>query len=170
MVLPTHDLSSARRVPIRVIVADDHRIVRTAERMLLQTVADIRVIGEAADGRDALALIERLIPDVAVLELELRCMDGVAVTQAIAARGIPTRVVILTLHVDERNHVLARAAGAVGYLAKDTADRELVSAIRAVMSRRDHPSPPLARMPDIRQARGLSPRRPHPRRWPDELR
>lgn len=85
---------------IRVILADDHSIVRTGLKAVLGAAKDIEVVGEAANGREAVALAERLKPDVAVMDLSMPEMDGREATREIVAKGLPTRVLVLTMHTE----------------------------------------------------------------------
>jgi DNA-binding NarL/FixJ family response regulator len=117
---------------IRVILADDHLVVRAGLKALLGTSKDIDVVGEATNGRDAVSLVERLSPHVAVLDLDMPQMDGLAATKELVARGSPTRVLILTMHTEDEYLVTLLEAGAAGYLVKNAADRELADAVRAV--------------------------------------
>jgi len=117
---------------IRVILADDHSVVRTGLKAVLGAAKDIAVIGEAKTGREAIALVERLKPDVVVMDLSMPEMDGTAATKEIVAKGLPTKVLILTMHEEEDYLVPLIEAGAAGYLEKSAADRELVDAVRAV--------------------------------------
>jgi two-component system, NarL family, response regulator NreC len=117
---------------ISVILADDHLVVRAGLKALLGATKDIKVMGEATNGRDALALVERLAPQVAVLDLDMPLMDGLAATKEIVARGVATRVLILTMHTEEEYLVTLLEAGAAGYLVKNAADRELADAVRAI--------------------------------------
>ena len=117
---------------IRIILADDHLVVRAGLKALLGATKDIEVVGEATNGRDALALVERLAPQVAVLDLDMPQMDGLAATKELVARGSPTRVLILTMHTEDEYLVNMLEAGAAGYLVKNAADRELADAVRAV--------------------------------------
>lgn len=117
---------------IRVILADDHAVVRAGLKAVLRTAKDIEVIGEAHDGRSAVALVERLRPDVAIMDLTMGDTDGATATKEIVAKGLPTRVLVLTMHSEEDYLVPLLEAGAAGYLVKSTADRELVDAVRAV--------------------------------------
>ena len=117
---------------IRVILADDHLVVRAGLKALLGATKDIQVVGEATNGRDALALVERLEPAVAVLDLDMPQMDGLTATKEIVARACGTRVLILTMHTEEEYLVTLLEAGAAGYLMKNAADRELADAVRAI--------------------------------------
>jgi len=117
---------------IRVILADDHAVVRAGLKAVLRTAKDIEVIGEASDGASAVALVERLRPDVAIMDLSMGDTDGATATKEIVAKGLPTRVLVLTMHSEEDYLVPLLEAGAAGYLVKSAADRELVDAVRAV--------------------------------------
>jgi two-component system, NarL family, response regulator NreC len=124
--------SETRVDPIRVCVADDHAVVRTGLRAVLGAARDIAVVGEAKDGREAVALAEQLKPDVIVMDLSMGDLDGIAATKAIVDRGLPTRVLVLTVHAEEDWVLPALEAGAAGYVMKSAADRELVTAVRMV--------------------------------------
>lgn len=117
---------------IRVILADDHLVVRAGLKALLGSSKDIEVVGEATNGRDAVAMVERLAPHVAVLDLDMPQMDGLAATKELVARASATRVLILTMHTEDEYLVTLLEAGAAGYLVKSAADRELADAVRAV--------------------------------------
>src|SRR5688572_25445213 len=117
---------------IRVILADDHAVVRAGLRAVLRTAKDIEVVGEASDGKAAVALVERLKPDVAIMDLSMGEVDGKSATKEIVAKSLPTRVLVLTMHAEEDYLVPLMEAGAAGYLVKSAADRELVDAVRAV--------------------------------------
>jgi two-component system, NarL family, response regulator NreC len=117
---------------IRVILADDHLVVRAGLKALLGATKDIEVVGEATNGREAIALVERLKPDVAVMDLDMPQMDGITAMKELAKLGLSTRVLILTMHTEEEYLVTLLEAGAAGYLVKNAADRELADAVRAV--------------------------------------
>lgn len=142
---------------IRVILADDHLVVRAGLRALLAGNRDIEVVGEAANGREALALIERLTPDVAVLDLDMPVMDGVTATRELVRRKISTRVLILTMHSEDEYLVALLEAGAAGYLVKNAADRELADAVRAVAAGDSYVQPSAA----LTLARNVSRRADH---------
>ena len=107
-------------------------MVRAGLKALLGVTKDIEVVGEATNGRDAVALVERLSPDVAVLDLDMPQMDGLAATKELVSRSSPTRVLILTMHTEDEYLITLLEAGAAGYLVKNAADRELADAVRAV--------------------------------------
>ena len=124
----------ARRSPrssVRVVVADDHPVVRAGIAGLLELADDIEVVGEAENGQQAVDLARELAPDVVVTDLRMPVMDGVAATRAIVALGQPTRVVVLTTYETDTEILRAVEAGATGYLLKDTPRAELVAGIRA---------------------------------------
>ena len=99
---------------IRVILADDHLVVRAGLKALLGTSKDIEVVGEASNGRDAVALVDRLAPHVAVLDLDMPQMDGLTATKEIVGKNVATRVLILTMHTEDEFLVSLLEAGAAG--------------------------------------------------------
>lgn len=117
--------------PIRVLLADDHAMLRGAVRALLETEPDLVVAGEAANGDEALAAVQRLRPDVVVMDLSMPGRGGLEATQAIVAQG-GARVLVLSMHSEEEGLLAALRAGASGYLSKGAAPDELVRAIRVV--------------------------------------
>lgn len=117
---------------IRVVLADDHAIVRAGLKAVLARASDIEIVGEASDGDEALALAERLDPDVLVMDVSMPKLDGIGATKTLTERGPRPRVLVLTMHVEEEYLVPLLEAGAAGYLVKSIADRDLVDAIRAV--------------------------------------
>jgi DNA-binding NarL/FixJ family response regulator len=142
---------------IRVVLADDHTVVRAGLKAVLGTARDIDVIGEARNGAEAVALVERFKPDVVVMDLSMDVMDGTHATKEIVAKGGATRVLILTMHPEEDYLVPLLAAGAAGYLVKSAADRELVDAVRAVAKGDVYVRPTAARV----LAKGLTRKDPH---------
>ena len=135
----------ARPDIIRVILADDHLVVRAGLKALLGATKDIQVVGEATNGRDAIALVERLKPHVAVLDLDMPQLDGAGATRELVAKSAETRVLILTMHDEDEYLVSLLEAGAAGYLVKNAADRELADAVRAVASGDTYVQPSAAR-------------------------
>ncbi|HEY8474837.1 MAG TPA: response regulator transcription factor [Natronosporangium sp.] len=116
----------------RVLLVDDQPLVRSGLRTLIESEPDLAVVGEAGTGADAIRLARELRPDVAVMDIRMPGTDGIAATAAITAEGGPTRVLILTTF-DEDEHVYgALRAGAAGFLVKDTALDDLITAIRVV--------------------------------------
>jgi len=117
---------------IRVVLADDHAIVRAGLKAILGAARDIAVVGEASNGRDAVALATRFRPHVVVMDLTMGEMDGIAATRLIVGTENAPRVLVLTMHPEDEYLVPLLEAGASGYLVKSAADRDLVDAVRAV--------------------------------------
>jgi NarL family two-component system response regulator LiaR len=116
---------------IRVLLVDDHPVVRQGLRALLSTQDGMEVVGEVEDGEAAVAAAERLSPDVVLMDVVMPGMDGVEALRRIAERRPQTRVVMLTSYADERRAMEAVDAGASGFLLKDASPRDVVAAIRA---------------------------------------
>lgn len=117
---------------IRVLLADDHPVLRTGLRTLLDQEPDIRIVGEASDGHEAVALAQRLRPDVVIMDISMPGLDGLEATRQIRGLDLPVQVLILTVHAQERYLFPVLKAGAAGYVNKTAADVELVAAIRTV--------------------------------------
>ncbi|MBI4786015.1 MAG: response regulator transcription factor [Chloroflexi bacterium] len=117
---------------IRVLLVDDHAILRDGLRAMLALSDDIQVVGEAADGREALAAIERLAPHVVIMDMAMPGMDGLEATRRIAKQSPQTKVLVLSQHDNERYILPVLQAGAVGYVLKRSVGAELVTAIRTV--------------------------------------
>ncbi|GII02206.1 response regulator [Planobispora takensis] len=117
---------------IRVLIADDHPVVRQGLRTFLDLQDDLEVVGEAADGTEALALTESLSPDVLLLDLKMPVLDGLGTLERLAERGPSPRVLVLTSVSDRGDVAPAMRAGAAGFLYKDVEPMALVRAIRAV--------------------------------------
>jgi two-component system response regulator NreC len=117
---------------IRLLVADDHPVVRAGLRMLLAAQPDMEVVGEAADGDAAVARALQLKPDVVVMDLAMGGMDGLAATREIVNRLPHTKIVVLTMHDNEEYLRQALDAGATGYVLKEAVDTEIAVAIRVV--------------------------------------
>jgi DNA-binding NarL/FixJ family response regulator len=132
---------------IRVVLVDDHAIVRTGLRAVLGAAPEIEVVGEASGGVDAVALLARTPADVVVMDISMSEGDGIAATRAIVARGEQApRILVLTMHAEEAYLEPVLEAGASGYLVKSTADRELVEAVRAVARGEVYVQPAAARV------------------------
>lgn len=129
---------------LKLLLADDHQIVRQGLRALLRTVPDFRLVGEAADGLEAVRLVERLQPDVLVLDLMMPGLNGMEVARQVARRMPQTRVVILSMHSNEAYVFEALQAGAMAYVLKESGADELVQAIRDVAAGRRYLSPPFS--------------------------
>jgi DNA-binding NarL/FixJ family response regulator len=119
-------------VTIRLVLADDQELVRAGFRMILDTRDDLEVVGEASDGAQALALVDRLRPDVVLMDVRMPVMDGLEATRRIAATDGPTRVLILTTYGLDDVVSAALRAGASGFLLKDARPAELVDAVRVI--------------------------------------
>jgi len=117
---------------IRVLLVDDHAILRSGLKAVLGAARDIEVVGEASNGREALDQVQRLAPDVVVMDLTMAEMDGITATRALGERENPPRVLVLTMHAEEEYLLPVLEAGASGYLVKSAADRELIEAVRTV--------------------------------------
>ena len=130
--------------PIRVLLADDHGVVRKGLCYVLQRLPGFEVVGEAADGREAVALTEQLSPDVVVMDIAMPQLNGIDATAQIVKRNPRVGVIILSMHSDETYLVRALSAGARGYLLKDSADDDLVRAVEAVFQGKPFFSPAIA--------------------------
>ncbi|MCT9111713.1 response regulator [Streptomyces mirabilis] len=133
MARPTTDQAAAPRATdrIRVIVVDDHTVMRAGVVALLASEPGIAIVGEAGNGREAVELVQSLAPDLALIDLRMPVLDGVAATAEIVAGRTSTRVLILTTYDTDVEIERAVEAGAIGYLLKDTTREQLVDAIRA---------------------------------------
>jgi two-component system, NarL family, response regulator LiaR len=129
---------------VTVLLADDHDMVREGIRRVLSTQRDVEVVGEVEDGLAAVAAVERLRPDVVFLDITMPALNGVSAAQRITALGGPTKVIALSMHVEAEFVSSMLAAGASGYLLKNTAARELVTALRAVLRGDTYLSPKAA--------------------------
>ncbi len=119
---------------IRIIIADDHDVVREGTRTLLERESDMQVVGEASNGEEAIKLIEKLSPDVVILDISMPKLSGIEVTRQIKPR-FPTLAVLILSAYDNDEYVFSSLeAGATGYLLKDVHSREIVEAVRSVYS------------------------------------
>ncbi|MFH1463593.1 MAG: response regulator transcription factor [Pseudomonadota bacterium] len=131
---------------MKILLVDDHRLFRDGLRPLLARQADMVVVGEAGDGREALALVGELAPDVVLMDVTMPGMDGLQATRAILAAHPTVRIVILTMHADRAFVAEALKAGAAGYLLKEAPFSDLVQALRAVRAGRIQLSPAVAEL------------------------
>jgi len=127
---------------IRIIIADDHAVVREGTHMLLEREDDMEVIGEAGDGEEAIALIEKLQPDVAILDISMPKLSGIEVTRRVKPRFPSIAILILTAYDNDEYIFALLEAGAAGYLLKDAHGHEIVEAVRSVYAGESvlHPS------------------------------
>src|SRR3712207_575237 len=128
----------------RILITDDHGVVRQGLRMFLSLEPDLEVVGEAANGREALALARELRPDVVLMDLLMPVMDGIAATEAIRSEMPDVEVIALTSVLEDTSVSGAVRAGAIGYLLKDTDAEELKRAIQAAAEGRVHLAPEAA--------------------------
>ena len=129
---------------IRVLLSDDHLVVRKGLRSILERQSGMEVVGEAADGREAVALAESLTPDVAIIDITMPHLNGIDATAQIVKRNPKIGVVILSVHSDETYILRALNSGAKGYLLKDSAETDLVKAVDTVASGKPFFSPAIA--------------------------
>ncbi|HKE25690.1 MAG TPA: response regulator transcription factor [Bryobacteraceae bacterium] len=123
-------------IPIRILLADDHTVVRDGLRALVEKQPDMSVIGEAADGRDTIRMAEEQSPDVIIMDIAMPNMNGIEATRRIIASNPQTAVLILSMHQDESYVLRSLKAGARGYLLKDSVRSDVIEAIRAVVQGR----------------------------------
>lgn len=123
---------------IRILIADDHPLMRRGLRMSIEDEEGLQVVAEAADGEAALSQIERVKPDIALLDIDMPKLDGISVAKRITQRKLATKVIFLTFHSSEDLFRTALSLGTVGYILKDSAVQEVVAGIRAVSEGRPY--------------------------------
>ena len=131
---------------LRLLLADDHTLVRQGLRKLLEEQPEWRVVAEAGDGRDAIRLAEQHKPDVAIIDVAMPLLNGVETTRQIARRVPGVRILVLSMYADEAYVTQILKAGATGYLLKDSADVDLLQAVSAVAQGKSFFSPAVARL------------------------
>jgi DNA-binding NarL/FixJ family response regulator len=131
---------------VRILLADDHTVVRQGLRKVLEECPDWKVVAEAGDGREAVRQAEQLKPDVAVLDVAMPLLNGVEATRQIVKHVPGVRVLVLSMHADEAYVTQILQAGASGYLLKDSADVDLIQAVAAVAQGKSFFSPAIARL------------------------
>ena len=131
---------------IRILLADDHTVVRDGLRVLLERQPGFEIVGEAADGIAAVHLAEETRADVVIMDIAMPVLNGIEATRRIAAKLPKTAVLILSMHQDESYVLRSLKAGARGYLLKDSAKADLIAAIHAVHEGRSYLSPKVSRM------------------------
>ena len=127
-----------------IVLADDHHVVRQGLRALLEAEPDFTIVGEAADGLEVVSLVERLEPDVLVLDLMMPGLNGLDVMRQVSQRSLQTRVVILSMHSNEAYVLEALRNGVAGYVLKESTASDLTQAVREAAAGRRYLSPPLS--------------------------
>ena len=130
---------------LRILLADDHALVRAGMRSLLQDLGDIEVVAEASDGAEALAAAERARPDVVLMDIAMKGMNGLEAAARLRERQPQAKIIILSMHTSEEYVLLALRAGAAAYLIKDSATSELELALKCVMRGDTYLSPAISR-------------------------
>ncbi len=131
---------------VRIVLADDHTIMRHGLRLVLERQPDFAVIGEASNGREAIDMVIRETPDVVIMDIAMPLLNGIEATRRIYEERLRTAVVILSMHADEAYILKALRAGARGYLLKDSADADLIQAVRAVIAGKAFFSPAVSKV------------------------
>jgi DNA-binding NarL/FixJ family response regulator len=131
---------------VRILLADDHTVVRNGLRLILERQPSFEVIGEASDGRAVLELAAEKLPDVVVMDIGMPGLNGIEAARRIIANHPETAVVILSMHADEGYVIRALKAGVKAYLLKDSAEADLIAAIRAISEGKSFFSPAIARL------------------------
>jgi len=131
---------------IRILLADDHTVMRRGLRLLIESQPEFSVVAEASDGRQAVQQAEATLPDVAVMDIAMPNLSGIEAAQRIAASQPNTAIVILSMHSDEGYVLRALKVGAKGYLLKDSAEGDLIEAIKAVHQGKTFFSPEISKM------------------------
>jgi two-component system response regulator NreC len=132
--------------PIRILLADDHTMVRDGLRALLDRQPDLEIVAEASDGRECVRLAEEHLPDVVMMDIAMPQMNGIEATRRIVAANPSTAVVILSMHQDESYVLQSLKAGARGYLLKDSVREDVLDAIRTVVQGRSFLTRKVSRM------------------------
>jgi len=131
---------------IRVLLADDHQLMRSGIRLMLERETDLSVVGEANDGREAVALAKSLRPDVVVMDIGMANLNGIEAAQQMTGNSPEIAVVMLSMHSDESYVLRALKAGARGYLLKDSAEADLIKAVHAVAGGKSFFSPAVSKV------------------------
>lgn len=132
--------------PVRIVLADDHTIVRNGLRAVLERQPDFAVVGEAGNGREAIETVARERPDIVILDIAMPTLNGIEAARRISAEHPKTAVMILSMHADESYILKALRSGARAYLLKDSAEPDLVNAIRAVSAGKAFFSPAVSKV------------------------
>jgi two-component system, NarL family, response regulator NreC len=132
--------------PIRILLADDHTVVRKGLRLLLESQPGFEVVADASSGREAVALAEQYSPDVVVMDVAMPILNGIEAARQISANSPRTAIVFLSMHADEGYVLKALKSGARAYLLKDSAEHDLIAAIQAVAEGKAFFSPAISKM------------------------
>ena len=132
--------------PVRILLADDHIVMRNGLRLLLERQPHLQVVGEAADGRQAVALCESANPDVVIMDIAMPNLNGIEAARQIVNRNPRTAIAILSMHSDESYVIRALKAGARAYLLKDSAEADLLAAVRALTEGKSFFSPAISKI------------------------
>jgi two-component system, NarL family, response regulator NreC len=130
----------------RIVLADDHKLMRSGLRVLLEQQPDLTVVGEASDGREAVALVASQRPDVLVMDIGMPSLNGIEAAAQITQSNPEAAIVMLSMHSDESYVLRALKAGAKGYLLKDSAEADLIRAVRAVAEGKSFFSPAVSKV------------------------
>jgi len=132
--------------PTRILLADDHTVMRNGLRLLLERQPNLVVIGEASDGRETVRLAESLLPDVVIMDIAMPNLNGIEAARQIVGANPDIAIVILSMHSDESYVIRALKAGARAYLLKDSAEGDLIAAVRAITEGKSFFSPAISRI------------------------
>ena len=132
--------------PVRILLADDHTVMRNGLRLLLERQPHLQVVGEAADGRQAVALSESANPDVVIMDIAMPNLNGIEATRQIVNHSPRMAIAILSMHSDESYVIRALKAGARAYLLKDSAEADLLAAVRALTEGKSFFSPAISKI------------------------
>ncbi|HUE00417.1 MAG TPA: response regulator transcription factor [Bryobacteraceae bacterium] len=132
--------------PVRIVLADDHTVMRNGLKLLLERQPHLQVVGEAADGRQAVALSESANPDVVIMDIGMPNLNGIEAARQIVNRNPRTAIAILSMHSDESYVIRALKAGARAYLLKDSAEADLLAAVRALTEGKSFFSPAISKI------------------------
>src|ERR1700751_1883233 len=131
---------------IGIVLADDHQLMRSVIRLMLEGESDLSVVGEASDGREAVALAKSLRPDVVVMDIGMSNLNGIEAAQQVTQHNPDLAIVMLSMHSDESYVLRALKAGARGYLLKDSAEADLIKAVHAVAGGKSFFSPAVSKV------------------------
>ena len=145
---------------VRVLLVDDHNVVRSGLKALLKSTGRVHVVGEASSGEEAVSKARALEPDIVLMDLSMPGMDGIRATRSITELGLGTRILVLTIHDEDEFLVPALNAGAAGFLNKSVADTDLMGAIEAIVRGHSYLPRRAAALLARRKARGRSTRKP----------